>query len=229
MIIMNFRYKYGFAQDWNKWPECVQLIKDLPGNQEYLSFYREKKSHKGISKFQKTKKLIAKQVNSDFLEEISMLKELEYLNLEVVTAENLNVLCNLKNLKTVKIYGVRKIDDFSPLMEIPSLENLFIENAKHLHTLDIFSDAHHIKALGIEGGMYTKQKIQSLKPLEGLKALEVLFMSSVQLEDKNLNYLATIPQLKALECDRFAPKGSFQELRKLMPKLSCGWCDQYEI
>lgn len=63
--------------------------------------------------------------------------------------------------------------------------------------LDVFSNAYHIKALGIEGGMYAKQKIKSLKPQAGLKALEVLFMSSVQLEDKCLTPLAAIARLKA--------------------------------
>jgi hypothetical protein len=227
--IMKLRYKYGFAQDWERWPKCVQSIKDIPEDHEYLCFYREKASHKGISNYLDIKQLIAKQVNSDFLGEISKLRNLVYLNLEIVTADSLKALSKLEKLKTLKIYGVRKANDFSSLMEIPSLQNLFIENAKHLHTLEDFSEAHHIKALGVEGGMYTKQKIDSLQPLEGLKELEVLYMSSVQLKDKNLNCLASIPQLKALECARFAPKKNFEQLRRLLPDLECGWCDQYEI
>ena len=149
----------------------MQIIKDIPEDHEYLSFYREKTSHKGISNYLNIKQLIAKQVNSDFLDEISKLRNLVYLNLETVTADNLRALCKLDKLTTLKICGVRKANDFSSLLEIPSLQALFIENAKHLCTLEHFSEAHLIKALGVEGSMYTKQKINSLQPLEGLKKL----------------------------------------------------------
>lgn len=226
---MNHNHKYGYAQNWNKWSDCVESVDNISENQEYVHFYRTKKSHKGISEFKNIKYLIAKQVDSDFLNEICKLKNIEYLNLEVVTANSLNLLSQLEKLNTLKIYGIRKADDFKSLIGLPSIRHLFIENAKHLHSLEAFSNAHNLVALGVEGGMYTNQKIDSLKPLEGLKNLEALFMSSVQLEDKYLGYLTSIPKLKFLDCARFAPKKRFEELKKLLPKLNCNWCDQYEI
>ena len=88
---------------------------------------------------------------------------------------------------------------------------------------------HNLIVLGVEGGMYTKQKIESLKPLSGLERLEALYMSSVQLEDKNLDYLSSIPNLKYFSSARFAPKPGFDSLRKNMPKLACAWCDNYNV
>lgn len=226
---MNYRKRYGSAQNWKKWKHGQESLNDIKENQEYVSFYRKKNSHKGISKFKKIKYLIANQVNSSFLEEICELSNIEYLNLEVVTAESLECLENLPQLKTLYLYGPRKISDFSPLLHLPSLQNLFIENAKHLSTLDCFSEAHKLIALGVEGSMYTKQKIDSLKPLSGLKRLEAIFMASVQLRDKNLQYLASIPNLRVLDAARFAPKKKFVELRAIMPDLDCNWCENYEI
>lgn len=226
---MNNRKRYGSAQNWKKWKTNAESLDDIKMKQKYVNFYRNKNSHKGISEYKNIKYLIAGQVDSSFLEEISELTNLEYLNIETLTAESLECLTRLKKLQTLYIYGPRKITDFSVLLEIPRIQRLFIENAKHLYSLECFKEAHNLVALGVEGSMYTKQKIKSLKPLAGLKKLEAIFMASVQLEDKNLTYLASIPNLRVLECARFAPKKRFQELREAMPNLECAWCEKYEI
>lgn len=216
-------------RELENWYECANSVNEIPAESEKVLFYRRKDSHKGISRYQKIRKLSANQVNQDFLNEISKLKNLEYLEIEVITAEDLSPLTGLFNLRTLKLDSVRKATDFSPLLNIKALDKLFIENAKHLTNLEFLSNAHKLVVLGIEGGMYTTQKIESLKPLSNLKKLEALFMSSVQLKDKNLDYLASIPNLKIFDCARFTPKKSFDSLRKLMPNLVCIWCDKYEI
>jgi hypothetical protein len=76
-------------------------------------------------------------------------------------------------------------------------------------------------ALGVQGSLWKKQKVDSLKPFSKLKNLEVLFMSSVQLRDKNLDYIATNPELKYFMAARFAPKASFDSLRN--------WCSPQKV
>ena len=223
---MNFDKKY---REWVTWPDCVTKVNNLPNKPTSVFFYREKKSHRGLSQFKTIKKLCARQVNQDFLNEISKIENLEYLEMEVVTAENLSVICELKKLRNLKIDSIRKAKDFTFIKNMKSLNKLFIENAKHIDSLLFLSKVHYLTALGIEGSMYTKQKIESLEPLSKLKKLEALFMSSVQLKDKNLDYLSTIPNLKYLGVARFAPKENFDSLRNKVPKLVCKWCDTYEI
>jgi len=223
---MNFDKKY---REWQDWPECITSVNNVPINSKKVSFYREKNSHKSISEFSSIKKLLAKQVNQDYLNEISKLENLEYLEIQILTAEDLKPLADLKKLQTLKLEGVRKANEFCFLEKMESLTKLFIENSKNISFLSFLSKTHNLVALGIEGGMYTKQKIDSLEPISRLNKLEALFMSSVQLKDKNLDYLATIPNLKYLGAARFAPKSSFESLRKNMPKLICNWCDNYEV
>jgi hypothetical protein len=153
---------------------------------------------------------------------------LEYLEIQTLTAENLNPLADLEKLQILKLEGVRKANKFYSL-EKKSLTKLFIESAKDISYLSFLSHTHNLVVLGNEGGMYTKQKVDSLEPISCLSKLEALFMSSVQLKDKNLDYLETIPNLKYFGADRFAPKSSFESLRKNMPKLICNWCDNYEV
>jgi len=221
--------QYRDIPDYESWPDCVTRVEDISSDDSRVSFYREKNSHRGISGHTHIRELIAKQVNQEFLEEICELKELEYLETEIVTAEDLKALQRLPHLKALKIDSPRNAKDFESLLELPRLEKLFIQNAKHLHSLEPLSAAHRLISLGVEGGMWTRQKIPSLKPLEGLVRLEALFLTSVQLGDKDLSCLATIPNLRLLRCSRFAPKAAFGELRQLMPQLECSWCDRYEI
>jgi len=161
--------------------------------------------------------------------EISKLENLEYLDIETVTAENLLPLRNLRNLQTLKLSGIRKATNFEPLIRLLGLKRLFVENAKHLTSLDFLVGANHLTAIGVEGSMWTKQKIDGLAPLANLQRLEGLFLTSVTLRDKSLSCLSEIPHLRVLECARFSPKSEFSKLRNLLPNLKCRWCDEYEI
>ena len=138
-------------------------------------------------------------------------------------------MARLTQLETLKLEGVRKASEFSPTTNLPSLRKLFITNAKHLSDLKFLSNAHRLESLGVEGDMWTKQKIDSLEPISHLERLEALFMTSVTLVDKTLTYLATMPRLRVLECARFAPREQFSALRELCTNLECSWCDDYEI
>lgn len=226
---MTLQVQYRDIQDWNRWPSCVSTLDKVPTGASVVSFYREKRSHRGIGDRMSIIKLSAKQVDQDFLIEIGNLINLEYLDIEVITANDLSPLSQLENLRTLKLDSVRKATIFDVLLELPRIEKLFIQNAKNIKSLEFLHEAHQLISLGVEGSMWTKQKIASLSPLAGLRRLEALFLTSVQLKDKFLRYLIDVPRLKVLECARFAPKSEFEELRRLMPELDCHWCDNYEV
>jgi len=218
--------------DIESWPELKSYalsVNEIPTESQRALLSREVNSHRGISGFHLLRKLKARKVNQEFLNEICELKNLEYLELDVVTAEDLTPLAKLNSLKLLKIEAVRKAKDLTPLCSIHSLQSLFIVNAKHLSDLAIFSNAHHLVTLGVEGAMWTAQKVNSLKPLSGLASLEYLYMTSVALKDENLGYLAEIPNLRVLRCARFAPQKQFESLRVSCPDLECRWCDNYSL
>ena len=224
------QYKYRDIQKPNGWPGVTLNVDNVPLDARFADLARQKNSHRGIGDRVNLQRLRAVSVNQDFLGEICRLVNLEYLDIDgALTAEDLSPLSNLTKLSMLKIYGVRKATEFDVLLKLPRLRRLFIENAKHVHSLEFLHEAHHLVSLGVEGSMWTRQKIDSLKPLSGLSGLEALFLTSVQLAHKDLACLASIPNLKVLECARFAPRKEFARLRELMPELDCHWCDQYDI
>jgi len=199
---------------------------EVPMDAEAARLGRNKASHRGIGKRTALRELAASAVNQDFLDEIGRLTGLEYLELGYpVTATDLKPLTALKSLRHLTMDSPRAITDFTPILELPALERLFIENAKHLTNLDWLRPMkRRLRVLGIEGSLWTAQRIPTLKPLEGF-ALEALFLTSTKLDDQDLSPVATMPSIKFLSTAINAPRSQFEALHRARPDLACDWFD----
>ena len=200
---------------------------EVPPDQTCARVRRKGASHSGIGGKKALRELVAGAADQAFLDEIAELTDLEYLELEwPLTAMDLAPLRSLAKLRTLRIDSPRGIADFSPLLDLPLLDRLFIENAKHLHALDWLRPLKdRLVALGIEGSIRTPQRIASLAPLSGF-ALEALFLTSTRLDDQDLSPLATMPNLQILETGLNAPRRQFLALRESKPGLECRWFDE---
>ena len=129
-------------------------------------------------------------------------------------------------MRHLVINSPRNIADFTPILDLPKLERLFIENARHLHDLAWLEPLKdRLVALGIEGSLYTAQPIDSLAPLRGF-ALEALFLTNTRLADQDLAPVATMPNLRFLGTSLNAPKAQFMALKAAKPTLQCSWFNE---
>lgn len=209
-------------------PDCASYTQgeEVPRDATCARLRREKSSHRGIGERTALRELAATVVNQDFLEEISSLTGLEYLELGwPVTAIDLSPLTRLSHLQILKLDSPRNITDFTPLLKLPKLEHLFIENAKHAMDIEwVRPLKQQLKVFGIEGSMYTTQHIASLKPLEGFR-LEALFLTNTQIRDQNLAPLRSMGSLKFLGTALNAPRAEFEALHSAQPQVKCDWFD----
>ena len=223
--------RYRGIPDWSLVrSRHVRRPADIPADWTLASISREKASHRGIRDRRQLTSLFAAAVDQDFLDEICELEGLEYLWLGwPVTARDLSGMARLRRLRFLKLDSPRNVTDFDALTGIPALRQLFVENARHMRDLEWLRPlADRLWSLGIEGSIWTMQKISELAPLAGF-AFEALFLTSVRLGKKDLAPLADCPNLRFLACARFAPKASFDALKALRPDISCSWFDRYEI
>jgi hypothetical protein len=220
---LNARYRQLIDEDTPGYAPAASLA-DIPDDAPLARFRRTKTSHRGIRTKTSLRTLIAGAVDQSYLEEIAVLGGLERLELEwPTTATDLRPLSALKHLRFLKIDSPRNITDFSPLLALPALEVLFIENAKHLKSLDWLAPlADRLNVLGIEGSMWTTQRIPTLAPLRGF-AVEALFLTGTRIADKDLTPLQTMPNLRFLETACNAPREAFRALHKAKPELVCDW------
>jgi hypothetical protein len=222
---------YRMLPDWaDVRAHWVERAADIPPGAEFAGLGRTKASHRGIAAHTSLTTLFTASTDQAYLDEIGELEALEYLWLGwPTTARDLTPLTRLKRLRFLKLDSPRAVTDFAPLALLPALTHLFIENAKHLGGLDWLAPLKgQLTSLGIEGSMWTEQKVPSLAPLAGF-AFEALCLTSTRLADKDLTPLATCPNLRFLSCARFAPKAQFDELKALRPDIACSWFDRYDV
>jgi hypothetical protein len=211
--------------DWVDWGAVrTESAKDVPLSADRAWVKRVKSSHRGINTRQGLKHLVAEAADQAYLDEICALTSLERLDLEwPVTARSLAGLVSLQRLKHLSVDSPRHITDFLPLLELPALRTLLITNAKHMTDISWLADSHHLEVIGIEGSMWTEQRIPTLRPLAGLWSLRAFFAVSARLGDRDLSPLAECPNLQFLGCARLAPRDEFERLHARKPTLVCSW------
>jgi hypothetical protein len=220
---LNRHYRHLLSRD-DPGAAPVTSAAKIPADAVRANLRRENKTHQGVGSKLSLRILVAAAVNQDFLEEISHLERLEYLEMDwPTTAENLTPLTSIPGLKVLKINSPRAITDFTPLLQLPALKVLFIENAKFMTSLDWLEPlAGRLTVLGVEGSMWTRQRIPSLAPLSGFLA-EALFLSSTSIGDRSLKPLQSMPNLRFLGTARNAPRSEFVALQAARPSLVCDW------
>jgi hypothetical protein len=112
--------------------------------------------------------------------------------------ESIDVLGEMTSLRTLELQQLNKITDFSVLSKLTDLEGL-----------------------GIDGSMWTTQKIDTLKPLAKLHKLKYLTLISTQATDKSFDPLLNLTELVYFQSSWNYPEAEFEKLKKL-PKLKYG-------
>jgi len=130
---------------------------------------------------------------------LSQMKNLKHLHLgSSAQVESIDVLSGLGNLLTLNLEQLNKINDFSP---VSSLVNL--------------------KGLGIDGGMWTAQKIASLKPIGSLTKLKYLTLINTRAQDKSFEPILHLKELIRFNSSWNYPEAEFKKLKSL-PNLKYG-------
>jgi hypothetical protein len=214
-------------RDWREWaPFRVDSAADSPLTADRAWLKRVGTSHRGIGERRSVRHLIVDAADQACLDEVCTLDGLERLELGwPVTAGDLSGLRRLVHLLHLRIDSPRNVADFTPVLELPAMRQLLIENAKHLSDAGFLADAHHLEVIGLEGSLWTRQRVASLEPFRGLRSLRALLLTSVRLGDKDLGPLADCPRLELLACARFVPRPEFERLHGLRPELACTWFD----
>ena len=223
---LNTRFRGLDQRDWNEWQRnhSFATASEIPVDAVRACLRRSKRNYSGLGHRTKLKDLIAGSVDQHFLEEIGELSNLERLELGwPVTATDLSPLLRLPTLRHLSIDSPRKISEFSALLKLPALEKLFITNAKHMPDIEWLADARHLTVIGVEGGMWSPQRIPSLRPLAGLPSLQAFFGTTIKVVDKDVMPLAACPNLQFLGVAAFAPRSEFERLHAARPDIICSW------
>ena len=95
-----------------------------------------------------------------------------------------------------------------------TLEVLFLEGFFGAIDIRPVGQLANLETLGLEGGMDTKLRLESLAPLSSLGNLRYLFLASTRVADKSLSPLGSLTSLRHLTCGAYFPDDEFIALGK---------------
>ncbi len=185
-----------------------------------ISFWRlEKELFKKSFSFDDNKIFYAKEVCIDYTYEIGLsytkqkklrqewikllpqLDILEYLIVgHIINQEFFEAICSIPNLKGLYVKGSR-INDFSPIRKLNSLEHLYFEGTKKIIDISGLRNLTNLISLELDG-FYSIENLNDLEHLNNLESL-MLFGSlhGKKIELSNIDGLKNISNLRKLALD----------------------------
>lgn len=223
------RVEAGVSFVWTDLPPLVERLEGVPQDVKKLQFCRNKASHKGVSRLSGLTHLWAHKVDQDMLGEIARLPALEMLFIRGTRARDLAPLAGNRALRRLIVIGGTKIEDYEWVRGLPEmLEVLFLEGFFRAQDLAPLSSLPNLTSLGVEGGMDTSARLDTLQPLASLHKLRYLFLANTRVADKSLAPLQQLKNLQRLESSIHFPDAEFIALKQALPGLDCDWIEMID-
>ena len=92
-------------------------------------------------------------------------------------------------------------------------------NLKRISDFSLISNLRNLVGLGINGSMWTTQRIDSLAPLSKLTKLRYLSLVNTRATDKSLVPLYSLDNLQTLQMAKWWPRAEVEELKRVNPRL----------
>jgi hypothetical protein len=220
------RHTYRIEPVWDDLPKHTNTLVGIPRDRSRLRFLREKNSHRGLREFEQLKQLVIFCPNQEAILEIGHLRGLEFLYIDETRATDLSPLCGCRSLRHLIIKNATQVDNIQWIRHLPPLDSLLIENFKKITDISPIASLTAARAIGVEGSMWTRQKVDSFCPLSAIQGLEALFIMNCKPARGGLYSLHVLRNLRYLEAPGFYSEDEFLALERALPGLKCSWFEQ---
>jgi hypothetical protein len=159
------------------------------------------------------------QTTQQLFDSVCKLENLIGLNIKWSNIKALENIVNLKNLKYLRIGSSSQIESIAPLNILTNLEALVIENFKKITDFSSLSALTNLKFLSIEGGMYTKQKVDTFEPISKLTSLIYFSTAMISCVDKRIDPILKLKNLITLNWAFDINKKDMERIKSELPNL----------
>jgi hypothetical protein len=161
------------------------------------------------------------RVNQKMFDATCDIPNLEGLWIKWSGIKNIDKITKLEKLRHLHIGSSSQIESIESLKELKILETLELEQLNKISDFSIISELTQLQGLGIDGSIWTAQKIDSLKPLENLKNLKFLTVTNSKIQDKSFDPILGLDNLIRFNCSWNYSASEFEKL-KSMKRLKYG-------
>jgi hypothetical protein len=161
------------------------------------------------------------RVNQQIFDAICQIKSLKGLWIKWSGIKNIDRITNLRSLEHFHLGSSGQVESIECLSEMTSLSTLNLEQLNKIIDFSPLSKLTQLEGLGVDGSIWTAQKINDLKFIEPLKNLKYFTMTNSRLKVKNFDPILQLPNLKYFSSSWNYPESEFDKL-KLHPTLKYG-------
>ena len=166
------------------------------------------------------------EADDGVLQLISKLTSLRSLSLYVARGADPAPLRRLTGLEHLSLGGsdIRTLD---VLKYFRNLATLALSDLRKVHSIEPLSSLHGLRWLFISGGMWSKFRLPTLKPLASLTHLEGLLLISTHVEDGSLAPMTHLSRLRHVGLPNYFATAEFARLAAALsdniPRLRSPW------
>jgi Leucine-rich repeat (LRR) protein len=164
---------------------------------------------------------LSSKVSQNIFDAVCKMPNLEGLYIKWSSVNDIAQLKQLKHLKHLHFGSSAQVESIDALGDSASLVTLEIENFKKIVDFSPISKLVNLQGLGIDGSIWTTQKLTSLKPVESLSELKYLTLLNTKILDKSFDPILNLKNLVRFVSSWNYPETEFQKLKSL-PKLKYG-------
>jgi len=161
------------------------------------------------------------RVNQKMFDAACQVPNLEGLFIKWSGIKNIEFLRNAKKLRHLHLGSSSQVENIEVLGELTSLVTLDLQQMNKISDFTVVSNLTALEGLGIDGSIWTAQKIDTLQPLAKLHNLKYLTLINTRLKDKSFDPILNLTELVRFESSWNYPETEFEKLKSL-PKLKYG-------
>ena len=159
------------------------------------------------------------KVSQAMFDAICEMRNLETLWIKWSGIKSIESIAKLEQLQDLHIGSSTQIESIKPLVHLRTLKWLYLENIKKIRDISPLGECPQLLGLGVEGSMWTTQKIESLHPLSRLTELRFLSLANLRSADTSLKPLHGLHKLERLCVPAWWPAAEMEELKRINPRL----------
>lgn len=164
------------------------------------------------------------KVSQAMFEAICEMHCLEALWLKWSGIKSLESLIKLKSLQSLHIGSSTQLESIMPITHLKQLKWLELENIKKIQDISPLGECVQLLGLGIDGSIWTTQRVVSLGPLSRLTELRHLSIINLRSADRSLKPLYGLHKLERLHMAMWWAKPEVEELKHIHPRLQMSPC-----
>lgn len=150
-------------------------------NLEYLYLEGQNKGIQTISKLKNLEKIVLRSITTNNLDYLKNLEKLWSVDIKLGGIKDFNSLKDIKNLKFLEIWQVRKLLNLDFLSKLNNLQNLFIQSLPNIKEFPDLSNNTELRRIFLEN----LKGLDNLKSIENIKNLEDFVFWDCKLNPKD--------------------------------------------